>query len=123
MVIFYCGKNVGNPAPNIMKPVYAKEFDVRYRSCVKNVCNTAFCVLNVNTYNHSPLASHNCNFKVVFQYLIIDNIGCTPLSAGGGRYEPPTRFSERGGLTGSKFLEVGCWERGGDFFRWVAVFT
>ena len=121
MVIFYCGKNVGNPAPNIMKPVYAKEFDVRYRSCVKNVCNTAFCVLNVNTYNHSPLASHN--FKVVFQYLIIDNIGCTPLSAGGGRYEPPTRFSERGGLTGSKFLEVGRWERGGDFFRWVAVFT
>ena len=28
-----------------------------------------------------------------------------------------------GGLTGSQFLEGGCWERGGDFFQGVAVFT
>ena len=34
-----------------------------------------------------------------------------------GGVEPPTRFSERGGLTGPQFLEGGCWERGGDFFQ------
>ena len=31
--------------------------------------------------------------------------------------EAPSKFSGRkGGLAGSQFLEVGCWERGGDFF-------
>ena len=33
---------------------------------------------------------------------------------GGGEFEPPTRFSKRGGLTGSQFLKVGCLEREGD---------
>ena len=31
--------------------------------------------------------------------------------------EPTSKFSKRGGLTGSQFLEWGCWERGGDFFQ------
>ena len=31
--------------------------------------------------------------------------------------EPPTKFSKREGLTGPQLLEVGCWERGGDFFQ------
>ena len=54
-----------------------------------------------------------------------------PLSAGGG-VEPPTKFSKRGDVTGPQLLEVGCWERGGDFFhredgrgggKRVAIFT
>ena len=46
-------------------------------------------------------------------------IACTPsLSAGSGGIEPPNKFSKKGGgLTGSQFLEEGCWERGGDFFQ------
>ena len=28
----------------------------------------------------------------------------------GGGGEPPTKFSKRGSLTGSQFLEGGCWE-------------
>ena len=35
-------------------------------------------------------------------------------------------FREREGLTGHQFLEGGCWERGGDFFRdrgGAAIFT
>ena len=35
-----------------------------------------------------------------------------PLSDG-GRVEPPTKFSKRGGLTGPQLLEGVCWERGG----------
>ena len=57
---------------------------------------------------------------------VTPNIVCTPLSAGNGRgkVEPPTKFSKKrvgggggGGLTGSRFLEEGCWERGDDLFR------
>ena len=50
------------------------------------------------------------------------NIVCTPphpatLYAGGvGGVEPPAQFSERGGLTGPKLLEV-------TFFKGVAIFT
>ena len=37
-----------------------------------------------------------------------------PLFAGWGGVESPTKFSKRGGgLTGPRFLEGGCWERGG----------
>ena len=32
-------------------------------------------------------------------------------------FEPPTKFSKKRGLTGSQFLDGGCWERGGDFFQ------
>ena len=31
--------------------------------------------------------------------------------------EHPTKFSKRGGLAGSQFLEGDCWERGSDFFH------
>ena len=31
--------------------------------------------------------------------------------------EHPTKFSKRGGLAGSQFLEGDYWERGGDFFH------
>ena len=31
--------------------------------------------------------------------------------------EPPTKCSNRSGLTGPQLLEGGCWEIGGDFFR------
>ena len=37
--------------------------------------------------------------------------------------ELPIKFSKRGALTGSQFLEGNCWERGGDFFQGVVVFT
>ena len=38
---------------------------------------------------------------------------------------PPPLLSKRGGrgLTGPQLLQVGCWERGGDFFQGVAIFT
>ena len=36
---------------------------------------------------------------------------------GGGGFEPPTKFSKRGGLTETQLLEGGCWERVGDFFQ------
>ena len=31
--------------------------------------------------------------------------------------EPPTKCSNRSGLTGPQLLEGGCWEIGGHFFR------
>ena len=37
--------------------------------------------------------------------------------------EPPTKFSKRGGFTESQLLEGGCWERGGDFFQGIEIFT
>ena len=42
---------------------------------------------------------------------------CTPtLSV--GRFEPPTKFSKRGGgLDRTSTFRGGCWERGGDFFQ------
>ena len=57
----------------------------------------------------------------------LKSIVCTPPpphSAEGGwgwGVEPPTKFSERGDLTGSQLLEGDCWES--DFFRGVAIFT
>ena len=43
----------------------------------------------------------------------------------GGEVEPPTKFSKREGLTGSKFLEGVARKEGGYFFQGmgVAVFT
>ena len=37
-------------------------------------------------------------------------------NGGEGVVEPPTKFSKRGGLVGSQFLEEGCWKKWGDFF-------
>ena len=55
-------KNVGNPAPNLIKPVHMKKFNVSRGPDTKNFCNTAVCVRNVNVcYNRSHLASHNLN--------------------------------------------------------------
>ena len=54
---------------------------------------------------------------------------CTPSppppSAGGLSLHIFKKKTGRGGgdLTGSQFLGGGCWERGGDFFRGVAIFT
>ena len=39
----------------------------------------------------------------------------SPLQGGEG-FEPTTKFSKRGDLTGPQLLKGGCWERGG-FFR------
>ena len=53
----------------------------------------------------------------------LKSIVCTPpphSAKGGGRVEPPTKFSKRGDLTGSQLLE-GDW-RESDFFRGVAIF-
>ena len=41
-----------------------------------------------------------------------------PVSVEGkGRVEPPIKISKREDLTGSQFLEGGCWEIGGDRFQ------
>ena len=45
-----------------------------------------------------------------------------PLSDG-GRVEPPTKFSKRGGLTGPQLLEGVAGKEGVTFFRGVAIFT
>ena len=56
-------------------------------------------------------------------------IVCTPLFSaggvgGGGLSLRPNFQKARGALTGSQFLEGGCWERGGgDFFHGVAAYT
>ena len=39
-----------------------------------------------------------------------------PLSDG-GRVEPPTKFSKRGGLTGPQLLEGVAGKEGGEFFQ------
>ena len=56
-------------------------------------------------------------------------VGTPTLSAGGQGVEPPSKFSKRGGLTGSQFLERVAWKERGELF-WggggrggVAVFT
>ena len=36
---------------------------------------------------------------------------------GGGGVDPPFWEGGGGGLTGSQFLEGGCWERGSDIFQ------
>ena len=70
------GKNVGNPASNIMKPAHMKKFDVRHRSGMSNVCNTVVCVRNVNVdYNRSTLASDNHNFNVNVQHVTVSSCG------------------------------------------------
>ena len=42
-------------------------------------------------------------------------ISCAPPFGWG--VESPTKFSKKGGLTGSQFLEGGCWKKGVSFFR------
>ena len=37
--------------------------------------------------------------------------------------EPPTEFSQRGGFTGSQFLEKCCWESRSDLLQGVVVLT
>ena len=44
------------------------------------------------------------------------------LSVGGGGVEPPTKFSKRGDLTGSQFLEGDSWKSGSDFFQGGLLF-
>ena len=55
-----------------------------------------------------------------------DNIVYTlPFSAERGRAEPPTKFSERGALTGPQILEGVAEKEGVTFFRGggIAIFT
>ena len=42
---------------------------------------------------------------------------CTPLSAGGGGVEPPTKFSKRGAWHDLKFYRGVAGKEGGDFFQ------
>ena len=47
-----------------------------------------------------------------------------PVSVEGkGRVEPPIKISKREDLTGSQFLEGGCWETGRDRFQGGCFFT
>ena len=43
------------------------------------------------------------------------------LGEGGEGAELPTKFSKRGGLDRTSALRGGCWKRGGNFFRGVAI--
>ena len=54
---------------------------------------------------------HNPNIKIHSVHLPFLK------GVGGGRFEPPTKFSKRGDLTRPQLLERGCLERGGDFFQ------
>ena len=53
---------------------------------------------------------HNPNIKIHSVHLPFLK------GVGGGRFEPPTKFSKRGDLTRPQLLERG-WKEGGDFFQ------
>ena len=58
------------------------------------------------------------NFKNNLNHSVVPNP--PPVSVEGkGRVEPPIKISKREDLTGSQFLEGGCWEIGGDRFQGV----
>ena len=70
----------------------------------------------------SQSVSKKTNYASDLSKLIV----CIPPSfcMGMGRMvEPLTKFSKREGLTGSQFLEGGCWESGSEFFRGFVVLT
>ena len=46
-----------------------------------------------------------------------------PICSRGAGVEPLSKFSKRGGLTGSQTLEGGCWERGGILLSILWEFT
>ena len=81
-----------------------------------------YCCLTVEKYYCFTVEKSCKAFPSLF-------IVCTPppLSAGGcgggrgggggGGVEPPTKFSKRGGLTGTQFLEGGYWEIGCSFLQ------
>ena len=56
--------------------------------------------------------------KMIIGYRGKDTV-CTPhpFLLEGGRVDTPTKFSKRGSLTGTPFLDGGCWKRGSDFFQ------
>ena len=63
-------------------------------------------------------------YLYLYLYLRVYIVHPPPLSAGRGRVEPPTKFSKRGGLTGTQLLEGCYWERRGEFFSGgVAIVT
>ena len=75
-----------------------------------------YCCLTVEKYYCFTVEKSCKAFPSVF-------IVCTPPppflmgGAGGGGVEPPTKFSKRGGLTGTQFLEGGYWEIGCSFLQ------
>ena len=69
-----------------------------------------FFLIPVSVYIQSGLQEKNRN----------SNHSVPPFLLGGIELLP--NFQKRGDLTGPQFLEEGCWERGGDFFRGCAIF-
>ena len=92
---------------------------------------SAFFVSSGCIYNRFIMSCHEqvClimfNEKYYFERYFFHHwaiVGIPPFLQQG--VEPPTKFSKRwGGLTGPQILDVGCWERGGDFFQGVAIFS
>ena len=58
--------------------------------------------------------------QIRLAFLRVVSIVCTSTFLPG--VEPLTKFSKRGDLTLSKFLEEGCWERWGDLFQGCCSF-
>ena len=72
---------------------------------------TTIAYFHTDTPNWQVLWDKEYLLNSLYKFIV-----CTPpLSAGG--IEPPTKFSEKGDLTGPQFLEGSCWEEGGDFFQ------
>ena len=76
-----------------------------------------FCILRMNLYIDIMmqyflvrLISFPLTFKWWGSTEVVHSVNAL-FSA--GEIEPSSKFSKRGGLTGSHFLDGGCWERGG----------
>ena len=55
--------------------------------------------------------------KYLLKVIYLHSVHPPPPPGFGGWFESPTKFSKKGDLTGSQFLEGGCWKRGGEFFQ------
>ena len=65
------------------------------------------------------------NYYYDIQLYILTLSTCPPFcwGWGGGGFEPPTKFSKRGGLTGPQLWEGVAGKEGITFFKGVAIFT
>ena len=76
-----------------------------------DICPQFWCVIYTAQKTQSWTEFWNSIFKS--QNLGVIIAWTPPPFCRGGGVEPPTKFSKRGGLTESQFLEGDCLERGG----------
>ena len=102
-----------------IRKVISTIFEERYMKCFQPILHTAwkvsvFGVILVRIFPHSDTFLRSDNFLEAIKKER-GNIVCTSSCWGEGwegGVEHSTKFFKKGGLTGSQFLERGCWERG-----------